>query len=120
MRGLDYLESLPFVDGAAMAAIGHSLGGHNSVYTAVFDERLKVVVSNCGLDSFLDYYGGDEKNWQPERGWCQTRYMPKLADIQGPTRRDPIRLPRANRSSRAAARTHHRSEEGLQLSRRQR
>ena len=83
IRGLDYLETLPFVNGKAMATIGHSLGGHNSVYTAVFDERLKVVVSSCGLDSFLDYYGGDEKNWQLERGWCQTRYMPKLADFRG-------------------------------------
>jgi len=83
IRGLDYLASLPFVDGRAMAAIGHSLGGHNSVYTAVFDERIKVVVSSCGLDSFLDYYGGDEKNWQPERGWCQTRYMLKLANYRG-------------------------------------
>ncbi len=63
MRGLDYLGSLPFVEGKAFGTIGHSLGGHNSVYTAVFDDRLKVVVSSCGLDSFLDYYGGDEKNW---------------------------------------------------------
>lgn len=83
MRGLDLLESLPFVDGRAFGAVGHSLGGHNSVYTAVFDDRLKVVVSSCGLDSFLDYYGGDEKVWQPEKGWCQTRYMPKLAGYKG-------------------------------------
>jgi dienelactone hydrolase len=83
MRGLDLLESLPYVDGSRMGAIGHSLGGHNSVYTAVFDGRLKVVVSSCGLDSYLDYYGGDEKNWQPEKGWCQTRYMRKLADYKG-------------------------------------
>ena len=84
MRGLDLLESLPFVDGSkAFGTIGHSLGGHNSVYTAVFDDRLKVVVSSCGLDSFLDYYGGDEKNWDPEKGWCQTRYMLKLADYKG-------------------------------------
>ncbi len=83
IRGLDYLQSLPFVDGRAFAAIGHSLGGHNSVFTAVFDDRLRVVVSSCGLDSFLDYYNGDEKNWQPERGWCQTRYMPKLAAYRG-------------------------------------
>jgi dienelactone hydrolase len=83
IRGLDYLESLPFVDGKSMGAIGHSLGGHNSVYTAVFDDRLKVIVTSCGLDSFLDYYGGDEKNWVLERGWCQTRYMPRLADYKG-------------------------------------
>lgn len=83
VRGLDYFESLPFVDGKAMGAVGHSLGGHNSVYTAVFDDRLKVIVSSCGLDSYLDYYGGDEKNWVPEKGWCQTRYMLKLADYKG-------------------------------------
>ncbi|HTU22220.1 MAG TPA: prolyl oligopeptidase family serine peptidase [Gemmataceae bacterium] len=83
MRGLDLLQSLPYVDGSKMGTIGHSLGGHNSVYTAVFDDRLKVVVSSCGLDSFLDYYKGDEKSWLPERGWCQTRYMRKLARYRG-------------------------------------
>lgn len=63
--------------------IGHSLGGHNAVFTAVFDDRLKVIVSSCGLDSFLDYYHGDPKKWDREKGWCQTRYMPKLARYQG-------------------------------------
>ena len=63
--------------------IGHSLGGHNSVYTAVFDDRIKAVVTSCGLDSYLDYYNGDPKNWDPEKGWCQTRYMRKLADYKG-------------------------------------
>jgi len=82
MRGLDLLESLPFVAGKSFGAIGHSLGGHNSIYTAVFDPRITVVVSSCGLDSFIDYYGGDPKEWQPEQGWCQTRYMPKLADYR--------------------------------------
>jgi hypothetical protein len=83
IRGLDLLATLPFVKPGGFGAIGHSLGGHNSVYTAVFDDRIKAVVSSCGLDSFLDYYGGDEKNWQPERGWCQTRYMLRLADYLG-------------------------------------
>src|SRR4029077_19933906 len=32
-----------------------------------------------GLDSFLDYYGGDEKVWLPQKGWTQTRYMPRMA-----------------------------------------
>ncbi|MCX6910049.1 MAG: alpha/beta hydrolase, partial [Verrucomicrobia bacterium] len=63
--------------------IGHSLGGHNAVYTAVFDERIVAIVSSCGLDSYCDYYGGDSKVWQLEKGWCQTRYMPKLANYAG-------------------------------------
>ena len=79
IRGLDLLESLPFVKRGRFGAIGHSLGGHNAIFTAVFDERIKIVVSSCGFDSFVDYYGGDPGLWKPERGWCQTRYMPSLA-----------------------------------------
>ncbi|MCX7825087.1 MAG: alpha/beta hydrolase [Verrucomicrobiae bacterium] len=84
IRGLDLLESLPFVKRGAFGVIGHSLGGHNSVYTAVFDPRIKVIVSSCGLDSYLDYYSERaDKVWQLEQGWCQTRYMPRLADYRG-------------------------------------
>ncbi len=84
VRGLDLLESLPYVDKRrGFGAVGHSLGGHNAVYTAVFDDRIKVIVSSCGLDSYLDYMGGDPKVWDLEKGWCQTRYMPYLADYHG-------------------------------------
>ncbi|CAN5171190.1 hypothetical protein BH11PLA2_BH11PLA2_52560 [soil metagenome] len=83
IRGLDLLESLPYVDAKKLGTLGHSLGGHNSVFTAVHDERLKVVVTCCGLDSFPDYQNGKEEFWQPEKGWCQTRYMPKLAGYRG-------------------------------------
>jgi hypothetical protein len=76
MRGLDLLDSLPFVKKGSYAAIGHSLGGHNSVYTAAFDERIKVVVSSCGLDSYRDYMGGNIK------GWTSERYMPKLLEYK--------------------------------------
>jgi dienelactone hydrolase len=83
IRGLDLLESLPFVSPAAFGAIGHSLGGHNAVFSAVFDDRIKAVVSSCGFDSFLDYYGGDGNNWMPGKGWAQVRYMPRLATYRG-------------------------------------
>lgn len=83
MRGMDLLESLPYVKPGGFGTIGHSLGGHNSIYTAVLDTRIKAIASSCGFDSYLDYYGGDEKNWFPERGWCQTRYMLRLADYRG-------------------------------------
>lgn len=76
IRGLDLLDSLPFVRKGSYGVIGHSLGGHNSVYTAVFDDRLKVVVSSCGLDSYLDYKNGDI------RGWTSDRYMPRLLDYR--------------------------------------
>ena len=73
IRGLDLLESMPFVKRGRFAAIGHSLGGHNSVFTAAFEPRIKVVVTSCGLDSFLDYMDGNVK------GWSGDRYMPALS-----------------------------------------
>ena len=54
MRALDYLQTLPFVQTNAFGAIGHSLGGHNGIYTAMFDDRIRAVVSSCGFDSFRD------------------------------------------------------------------
>lgn len=83
VRALDLLDSLPYVRGGSYGVIGHSLGGHNAVYTAVFDERLKAVVSSCGLDSYLDYYDGAPAVWQFGKGWCQPRYMPRLAEYAG-------------------------------------
>ena len=83
LRGLDLLATVPHVRRDGFGVIGHSLGGHNAVYTAVFDPRIKVIVSSCGLDSYRDYMGGNPKVWQREQGWCQTRYMLRLANYAG-------------------------------------
>lgn len=72
IRALDLLESLPYVLPGKFGAIGHSLGGHNSLYTAVFDPRIKVVATSCGFDSYRDYMNGNI------RGWASERYMPRL------------------------------------------
>jgi len=58
IRGIDLLESLPEVDRDRIAVIGHSLGGHNALFTAAFDERIRAVISSCGFTGFHDYYGG--------------------------------------------------------------
>lgn len=83
IRALDVLAALPFVRHDGFGAIGHSLGGHNAVFTAGFDERIVAVVSSCGLDSFTDYMGGAATVWVPEKGWCQQRYMPRLLEYAG-------------------------------------
>ncbi len=74
IRALDILDSMKEVRKGDYGAIGHSLGGHNAIFTAVHDDRIKVIVSSCGFDSFLDYYGGNIK------GWVQDRYMMRLGD----------------------------------------
>jgi len=83
VRALDLLDSLTYVKKGQYGVIGHSLGGHNSVYTALFDDRIKAIVTSSGLDSYLDYYGGNPKFWEFGQGWCQTRYMPKMANYKG-------------------------------------
>lgn len=72
MRCVDYLQSLPYVDGDRIGAIGHSLGGHNSIFLGVFDERVKCVISNCGFCSFPTYMKGNLK------GWSHDGYMPLI------------------------------------------
>lgn len=83
-RALDFLETLAFVDPSrGFGAIGHSLGGHNAIYTAAFDRRITAIVSSCGFDSYLDYYDGKEEVWFFGKGWCQIRYMPLLSNYRG-------------------------------------
>lgn len=72
MRAVDLLQSLPEVDGDRIAAIGHSLGGHNSIFLALIDTRVKAVVSSCGYNAFTHYMKGDIT------GWSHEGYMPKL------------------------------------------
>lgn len=87
IRGLDLLASLPFVSvRRGFGCIGHSLGGHNGLFTAAWDPRISVVVTSCGFDSFRDYYDGNPEVWMPEKGWCQSRYMPRLLDHRGTSR----------------------------------
>ena len=84
IRALDVLAATPGVSRSGFGAVGHSLGGHNSIYTAVFDDRIKAVVSSCGFDSYLDYYHEKQAAvWRPGQGWTQERYMPELAKYAG-------------------------------------
>ncbi len=76
-RGVDLLIARDDVDPERIAVIGHSLGGHNSMFVGVFDERIKAVVSSCGWDPFHYYYGGKLA------GWASDRYMPRIREMHG-------------------------------------
>jgi dienelactone hydrolase len=75
MRAVDLLHSLPEVDPERIGVIGHSLGGHNSMFVAAFDERIQCIVSNCGFCSFPRYYGGNLA------GWSHAGYMPRIRSV---------------------------------------
>ena len=46
MRAVDVLASLPEVDSNRIGVAGHSLGGLGAIFTALFDDRVRVVVAN--------------------------------------------------------------------------
>jgi len=81
MRCIDLLQSRADVDPGRIGVIGHSLGGHNSMFVSAFDERIKVTVSSCGWTQFEYYNIGEEgsKRYGGRLGpWAQTRYMPLI------------------------------------------
>jgi dienelactone hydrolase len=84
MAAVDLLQSLPEVDPDRIGCIGHSLGGHNSLFLAVFDTRIKAVVTSCGFTSFFKYYGGDLT------GWSHKGYMPVIATVY---EKNPAKMP---------------------------
>ncbi len=84
MGGVDLLQSLPEVDGERIGCIGHSLGGHNTLFVSAFDERIKVAVTSCGFTRFAKYYNGDLT------GWTHKGYMPRIDAVYD---KDPARMP---------------------------
>jgi putative membrane-bound dehydrogenase-like protein len=84
LRAVDLLQAREEVDPQRIGVIGHSLGGHNAMFAAVFDERLKVVISSCGWTPFHDYYDGKIA------GWTGPVYMPRLKDVYN---LDPDKVP---------------------------
>ncbi len=83
-RALDLLQLLPEVDPERIGVIGHSLGGHNALFLAAFDDRVKVVVTSCGFTSFAKYMKGDLT------GWSHKGYMPRIAERYA---KDPKQMP---------------------------
>ncbi len=77
MRAIDLLISLGFVNAKQIGCIGHSLGGHNTIFTMVHDQRIQAGVSCCGFTRFHKYYAGDLN------GWTSARYMPRIKEVYG-------------------------------------
>jgi len=49
---IDVLQSLKFVDGKRIGAMGHSLGGHGTFFLAAYDDRIRAAACNCGGSFF--------------------------------------------------------------------
>ncbi|MEL6104712.1 MAG: dienelactone hydrolase family protein [Planctomycetota bacterium] len=49
---IDVLQSLNEVDHERIGALGHSLGGHGTMFLAAYDDRIKASACNCGASFF--------------------------------------------------------------------
>lgn len=76
-RCVDLLQSLPEVDPKRIASIGHSLGGHNTLFLGAFDTRVRVMITSCGFTRFARYMQGDLT------GWSHDGYMPRIKTHYG-------------------------------------
>jgi acetyl esterase/lipase len=83
IRCIDLLQSLDEVYPDRIGVIGHSLGGHNAMFVAAFDQRLKVIVASSGWTQFANYNIGSAgtQYYGGRLGpWAQDRYMPFFRD----------------------------------------
>lgn len=71
---ISLLEDMSYIDGKRIAVCGHSLGGHNSLFLAAFDKRVRAAITSCGFTSFGKYMRGDLT------GWSHRGYMPRIAE----------------------------------------
>jgi dienelactone hydrolase len=55
-RGVDFLQTLDYVDSERIGAIGHSMGGNAVTWLTWYDKRIKAGVCSCGISQIKTYY----------------------------------------------------------------
>jgi Abhydrolase family len=74
MRAIDYLQSLPFVDGDRIGMIGHSYGGHTTIFATALEPRIKAAFSSGPVSDFL-HHG---THWGVPKGAGNSQSLPAL------------------------------------------
>lgn len=74
MRAIDYLQSLDFVDGDRIGMVGHSYGGHSTIFTAALEPRIRAAVSNGPVSSFR----GHGMHWGVPKGAGASQSLPAM------------------------------------------
>jgi dipeptidyl aminopeptidase/acylaminoacyl peptidase len=66
IRGVDYLEKLPYIDKERMAAAGASFGGYMMNWFAVSTGRFRTLITHCGVWNFESMYATTDELWFDE------------------------------------------------------
>lgn len=82
-RLIDYLVTLPFIDPERIGMVGHSYGGHSTIFTTALEPRIKAAVANGPVSDFV-HHG---MHWAVPRGGGASQSMPNLRPyVLDPTR----------------------------------
>jgi dipeptidyl aminopeptidase/acylaminoacyl peptidase len=66
MKGVDFAETLPYVDAARKVAAGASYGGYMMNWFLGHTDRFKAIVTHAGVFNLTSMYGVTEELWFPE------------------------------------------------------
>jgi dipeptidyl aminopeptidase/acylaminoacyl peptidase len=66
MKGVDYLEKLPYIDKDRMGAAGASFGGYMMDWFQGHTTRFKTLITHCGVYNFESMYAQTEELWFDE------------------------------------------------------
>ncbi len=66
MKGVDYLEKLPYIDKERMAAAGASFGGYMMDWFQGNTNRFKTLITHCGVYNFESMYAMTDELWFDE------------------------------------------------------
>ncbi len=66
MKGVDYLEKLPYIDKKRMAAAGASFGGYMMDWFQGHTTRFQTLITHCGVFNFDSMYALTEELWFDE------------------------------------------------------
>lgn len=86
-RVVDYLQSLDFVDGERIGMVGHSYGGHSTIFAASMEPRIKAAVANGPVSAFREH----GMHWAAPKGGGASQSLPGMRPyILDPSRPLPI------------------------------
>jgi dipeptidyl aminopeptidase/acylaminoacyl peptidase len=66
MKGLDYLEKMPYLDRERMASAGASFGGYMMNWFAVNTGRFRCLITHCSVWNFDSMYATTDELWFDE------------------------------------------------------
>jgi len=70
---IDVLQSLEEVDPERIGALGHSLGGHGTIFLAAYDDRVKAAACNCGASFFR--HNSRVEAWSRDRWYVYFKHL---------------------------------------------